>query len=83
MQGHAPTVATRASGGGSRGSVRGVSREPLKAKKECCNDDPRCKRCPVVCRRLAAAGYLERVAKRRYAVRTRPPKKVLRAARAR
>ena len=38
----------------------------VKAKKKCCNSGPRCKRCPVVCKRLEAAGYLERESKRRW-----------------
>ena len=55
----------------------------VKAKKRCCEDDPRCKRCPVVCRRLEQAGYLERVRRRRWVVLAPPPKKVLKALRAR
>lgn len=55
----------------------------IKAKKRCCEDDPRCKRCPVVCKRLDRAGYFERVTKRRWVVLTPPPKKVLKALRAR
>jgi hypothetical protein len=57
--------------------------KPVKAKKSCCKDRPRCKRCPVVCKRLAAAGYLERESKRRWRVVAMPPKKALKAARAR
>ena len=56
--------------------------KPVKAKKSCCKDKPRCKRCPVVCKRLAAAGYLERESKRRWLVAEPPPKKALKAARA-
>ena len=56
--------------------------ETIKAKKKCCNDTPRCKRCPVVCQRLEAAGYLERKSKRRWLVAAAPPKKVRKAARA-
>lgn len=37
----------------------------IKAKKRCCKDKPRCKRCPVVCKRLEKAGLAERVSKRR------------------
>jgi len=55
----------------------------VKSKKKCCEDKPRCKRCPVVCKRLAAGGYLERESKRRWVVLERPPKKALKAARAR
>jgi hypothetical protein len=55
----------------------------VKTKKKCCKDKPRCKRCPVVCKRLAAEGYLERQSKRRWVVVTMPPKKAMKAARAR
>jgi hypothetical protein len=51
----------------------------LKVKKRCCKSDPRCKRCPVVAKRLAAAGYAERTGKRTYVVEA--PKKVVRRAR--
>jgi hypothetical protein len=54
----------------------------IKSKKKCCKERPRCKRCPVVCRRLAAEGYLERESKRRWRVLEVAPKKALKAARA-
>ena len=38
--------------------------KPIKPKKKCCKDKPRCKRCPVVLKKLEKAGY------RRTAVRT-------------
>jgi hypothetical protein len=57
--------------------------ERIKAKKKCCKDKPRCKRCPVVCKRLEAGGYVERESKRRWVVLAVPPKKALKAARAR
>jgi hypothetical protein len=57
--------------------------ETIKAKKKCCKSGPRCKRCPVVCKRLEAAGYLERKSKRRWQVIEMPRKKALKAARAR
>jgi hypothetical protein len=53
----------------------------VKAKARCCQSRPRCKRCPIVCKRLERKGYLERVAKRRWLVRGKVPKKVLRNAR--
>ena len=55
------------------------------AKKKCCKDKPRCKKCPVVLQRLTALGYAERRPddKRRYVVAGSVPKKTLRAARAR
>jgi hypothetical protein len=54
----------------------------IKAKKKCCKSKPRCKRCPVVCKRLEAAGYFERESKRRWVVVVPPRKKALKAARA-
>jgi hypothetical protein len=53
----------------------------VKAKPRCCQSRPRCKRCPIVCRRLESAGHLERIGKRRWRVRGKIPKKVLRKAR--
>ena len=54
---------------------------PVKAKKRCCKSDPRCKRCPVVLRRLERAGHAERTGKRTYAVARKVPKKAMKAAR--
>jgi hypothetical protein len=54
----------------------------VKTKKRCCKDRPRCKRCPVVCKRLESEGYAERVGKRRWLMLDVVPKKVLKAARA-
>jgi hypothetical protein len=53
----------------------------VKAKKSCCNSEPRCKRCPVVLKRLERAGYAERVGRRRYRLVTKVPKKALKLAR--
>jgi hypothetical protein len=33
----------------------------VKPKKKCCADRPRCKRCPVVLKRLQKAGLAERL----------------------
>jgi hypothetical protein len=44
-----------------------VARE-VKAKKKCCGSDPRCKRCPVVLKRLSKAGLAEHVGGRFYVV---------------
>ncbi len=38
----------------------------VRAKKKCCKDGPRCKRCPVVLKRLERAGRAERVGKGQY-----------------
>ena len=53
----------------------------IKAKKSCCKSKERCKRCPVVCKRLEAMGYAERESKRRWLLDS-PPKRALKAARA-
>ena len=53
----------------------------VKAKKSSCQDDPRCKKCPVVLKRLAAAGLAERVDKRTYELSDALTKKELKAAR--
>jgi hypothetical protein len=55
----------------------------IKAKKSCCKSDKRCKRCPVVCKRLEKLGYAERHSKRQWSLVVIPPKPVLAAARAR
>jgi hypothetical protein len=59
-----------------------MTTKPVKAKKGCCKSRPRCKRCPVVCKRLVKAGKAERVSKRRY-VLVDVTKRDLKAARAR
>ncbi|MDQ3631185.1 MAG: hypothetical protein M3417_07975 [Actinomycetota bacterium] len=51
------------------------------AKKPCCEDKPRCKRCPVVLKRLTDAGLAERVHKRVYRISDGVTKKQLKAAR--
>jgi hypothetical protein len=55
----------------------------IKAKKSCCKSRERCKRCPVVCKRLEKLGYAERHTKRHWTLVVIPPKSVLSAARAR
>jgi hypothetical protein len=55
----------------------------IKAKKSCCKSKERCKRCPVVCKRLEKLGYAERHGKRQWSLVVIPPKPVLAAARAR
>jgi len=54
-----------------------------KVKKKCCKSGPRCKRCPVALKRLESAGFAERLSKRVYLLEVKPPKKALKAARAR
>ncbi len=55
----------------------------LKAKKRCCKDKPRCKRCPVVLKRLEKAGLVERISKREVVVVDVIGKAQMKAARAR
>ena len=55
----------------------------IKAKKSCCKSKRRCKRCPVVCKRLEKLGYAERESKRHWTLVVIPPKSVLAAARTR
>jgi hypothetical protein len=55
----------------------------IKAKRGCCQSNPRCKRCPVVCKRLERLGYAERESKRHWTLVVLPPKKVLAGARVR
>jgi hypothetical protein len=58
-------------------------RKVIKAKKRCCKSNARCKRCPVVCKRLEKLGYAEREDKRHWHLVAIPPKKVLAGARVR
>jgi hypothetical protein len=55
----------------------------VKTKKRCCKSRPRCKKCPVVCKRLADDGLAVRRSKRHYMVEIGIGKKTLKAARAR
>ena len=55
----------------------------VKVKKRCCKSKPRCKRCPVVCKRLSMEGLAIRQDKRHYLVDLGIGKKSLKAARAR
>lgn len=59
-----------------------MSADVVKAKQKCCKDRPRCKRCPVVCKRLEQAGYMERTGPRKWERLAAVPKKRLKAARA-
>ena len=54
----------------------------IKPKKACCKSGPRCKRCPVVLRRLSGQGLAERNGKR-YVLAADLRKKQLKAARVR
>ena len=54
----------------------------IKAKKRCCESSPRCKRCPVVLKRLGKAGQAHRVGKHTWRL-DGVGKKALKAARRR
>ena len=53
----------------------------IKPKKRCCSSRPRCKRCPVVMKRLRKAGLAERDERGRYTLSPDLKKKQLRQAR--
>jgi hypothetical protein len=55
----------------------------VKVKAKCCKDGPRCKRCPVVYKRLEEAGLAVRKSKRRYVLLDPLAKKDLKPYRAR
>ena len=55
----------------------------VKPKKSCCRSSPRCKKCPVVCKRLATAGMATKRDDGRYVLAVGIRKKALKAARAR
>jgi hypothetical protein len=55
----------------------------VKTKKRCCKSRPRCKKCPVTCKRLDQAGHAIRQDRRHYLVELDISKKTLKAARAR
>jgi hypothetical protein len=55
----------------------------VKPKKRCCKSAPRCKRCPVVCKRLMKAGLATKRPNGHYVVDLGVGKKALKAARAR
>lgn len=56
-------------------------RRVVKPKKRCCRSRPRCKRCPVVLKRLAHRGFAERRDDGRYVIVATVKKKQLKAAR--
>jgi hypothetical protein len=56
--------------------------DQVRCKAKCCKSGTRCKRCPVVWKRLAGQGFAEREAKLRYVVIDVVPKRTLKSARA-
>jgi hypothetical protein len=59
-----------------------VPKRVVKPKKRCCKSRPRCKRCPVVCKRLQHAGLAKKRSDGRYVLSVELRKKQLKAARA-
>ncbi len=55
----------------------------IRTKRKCCKSKKRCRKCPVVMKRLEKQGYTERLSKRNWVMVEMPPKKTLKAARAR
>ena len=55
----------------------------VKVKSKCCKSGPRCKRCPVVYKRLTKRGLAERTGKRTYTILAPPTKKQMKKARRR
>jgi aldehyde:ferredoxin oxidoreductase len=53
----------------------------VKPKKRCCKSRPRCKKCPVVCKRLAQHGLAEKLPDGRYLLGVDLTKKRYKAAR--
>lgn len=55
----------------------------IKPKRRCCKSGPRCKRCPVVCKRLEQQGLATKLRDGRYELAVTLRKKHMKAARAR
>jgi hypothetical protein len=55
--------------------------DTLTVKKKCCKSGPRCKKCPVVWKRLETAGLAVRLDKRTYEPAAKIPGKAFKAAR--
>jgi hypothetical protein len=55
----------------------------ITAKKKCCKDKPRCKKCPVTLKRLEGMGLAKRTGRRTYVMIDVVPKSALKQARAR
>jgi hypothetical protein len=53
----------------------------VKPKRRCCKSRPRCKRCPVVCKRLEKQGLAEKQPDGRYVLAVKLRKKHVKAAR--
>ena len=60
-----------------------AKRRIVKPKKRCCKSGPRCKKCPVVCKRLVKRGLATKLDDGRFLLEVTMSKKALKAARAR
>jgi hypothetical protein len=56
--------------------------EQVRCKKKCCRSGKRCKKCPVVWKKLSKQGFAEREGKLSYTIVEIVPKRALKAARA-
>jgi hypothetical protein len=59
-----------------------VTARVVKPKKRCCKSRPRCKRCPVVCKRLLVQGLAEKRPDGQFILAVDLTKKQFKAARA-
>ena len=55
--------------------------DEVRCKRKCCKSGKRCKRCPVVWKKLSKQGYAERSGKLSYVLVDVVPKRALKAAR--
>jgi hypothetical protein len=53
----------------------------VRCKRKCCKSSKRCKRCPVVWKKLSKHGYAERSGKLEYVIVDVVPKRALKAVR--
>jgi len=58
-----------------------VAKRVVKPKKRCCKSRPRCKKCPVVCKRLANEGLADKHPNGTYVLNVHLTKKAYKAAR--
>lgn len=55
--------------------------DTVSTKKKCCKSSPRCKKCPVVWKRLESEDLAERLSRRKYRPAKKIPGKAFKAAR--
>ena len=59
----------------------GNAGDTVRCKRKCCKSGKRCKKCPVVWKKLSRQGYAERSGKLSYVLVDVVPKRALKAAR--